>query len=71
MKPEEMAVVASARLTNEELFVLKRLLAELGVTRVDGVQNLGQADSFLRSGDGNPNSRGAELLGLSYGEKVW
>ena len=67
VKPEEMAVVASARLTNEELFVLKRLLAELGVTRVDGVQNLGQADSFLRSGDGNPNSRGAELLGLSSG----
>jgi NADH-quinone oxidoreductase subunit G len=67
VKPEEMAVVASARLTNEELFVLKRLLAELGVTRVDGVQNLGQADSFLRSGDGNPNSRGAELLGLSFG----
>jgi NADH-quinone oxidoreductase subunit G len=29
--------------------------------------NPGQADNFLRSGDGNPNSRGTELLGLSSG----
>ncbi len=67
VKPEEIAVVASSRLTLEELFVLKRLLAELGVTRVDTVANPGQADNFLRSGDGNPNSRGTELLGLSSG----
>jgi len=67
VKAEEIAVVASGRLTNEELFVLKRLLGELGVTRVDTVMNPGQADNFLRSGDGNPNSRGTELLGLSSG----
>jgi NADH-quinone oxidoreductase subunit G len=67
VKPEEIAVVASGRLTLEELFVLKRLLAELGVNRVDTVPNPGQADNFLRSGDGNPNSRGTELLGLSSG----
>ena len=67
VKAEEIAVVASGRLTNEELFVLKRLVGELGVTRVDTVMNPGQADNFLRSGDGNPNSRGTELLGLSSG----
>jgi NADH-quinone oxidoreductase subunit G len=67
VKPEELAVVASARLTNEELFVLARLLRELGVTRVDMVPHQGQADQFLRSADANPNSRGAELLGLSSG----
>jgi NADH-quinone oxidoreductase subunit G len=67
VKPEEIAVVASGRLTLEELFVLKRLLAELGVNRVDTVPNPGQADNFLRSGDGNPNSRGTELLGLTSG----
>ena len=67
VKAEEIAVVASGRLTNEELFVLKRLLGELGVTQVDTVMNPGQADNFLRSGDGNPNSRGTELLGLSSG----
>jgi NADH-quinone oxidoreductase subunit G len=67
VKAEEIAVVASGRLTNEELFVLRRLLGELGVTQVDTVMNPGQADNFLRSGDGNPNSRGTELLGLSSG----
>ena len=67
VKPEEIAVVASGRLTNEELFVLKRLLGEIGVTRVDIVKHTGHADNFLRSGDGNPNGRGAELLGLSSG----
>ena len=67
VKPEEVAVVASARMTNEELFVLTRLLEELGVTRVDTIHRPGQADRFLRSGDANPNTRGAELMGLSHG----
>ncbi|NCW82960.1 MAG: NADH-quinone oxidoreductase subunit L, partial [Betaproteobacteria bacterium] len=67
VKPHEIAVVASAHMTNEELFVLKRLLEELGVTQVDTVHRPGQPDKFLRSADGNPNTRGAELLGLSQG----
>jgi NADH-quinone oxidoreductase subunit G len=67
VKPAEIAVVASARMTNEELFVLKRLVEELGVTQVDTVNRPGQADKFLRNADGNPNTRGAELLGLSQG----
>jgi NADH-quinone oxidoreductase subunit G len=67
VKAEELAVIASARLTNEELFVLSRFMRELGVTRVDLVPHQGEQDQFLRSGDANPNSRGAELLGLSSG----
>ena len=67
VKPSEIAVVASARMTNEELFVLKRLMEELGVTQVDTVNRPEQGDQFLRSADGNPNTRGAELLGLSHG----
>jgi NADH-quinone oxidoreductase subunit G len=67
VKPQEIAVVASARMTNEELFVLKRMLEELGVTQVDTVNRPGQADNFLRSADGNPNTRGAELMGLTQG----
>ena len=67
VKPEEVAVVASARLTNEELFVLGRLAKELGTTQVDTVPHHGTADGFLRSGDANPNTRGAELLGLTTG----
>ena len=67
VKPQEIAVVASARMTNEEFFVLKRMLEELGVTQVDTVNRPGQADKFLRNADGNPNTRGAELLGISHG----
>ena len=67
VKPQEIAVVASARMTNEELFVLQRMLEELGVTQVDTVNRPGQADKFLRNADGNPNTRGAELLGISHG----
>ncbi len=67
VKPSEIAVVASARMTNEELFVLKRWMDELGVTLVDTVNRPEQGDQFLRSADGNPNTRGAELLGLSHG----
>jgi NADH-quinone oxidoreductase subunit G len=67
VSPQEIAVVASARMTNEELFVLKRMLEELGVTQVDTVNRPGQADKFLRNEDGNPNTRGAELLGISQG----
>ncbi len=65
--PQEIAVVASARMTNEELFVVQRMLEELGVTQVDTVNRPGQADNFLRSADANPNTRGAELMGLSQG----
>ena len=67
LKPQEIAVVASGRMTNEELYVLKRLMEELGVTQVDTVNRPGQADKFRRNADGNPNTRGAELLGLSQG----
>ena len=70
VKPQEIAIVASGRLTNEELFVLKRLAGELGVTQVDGVPHMGQGDTFLRSPDGNPNNRGAEILSLSSGGRV-
>jgi NADH-quinone oxidoreductase subunit G len=66
-KPQEVAFVASGRLTNEELFVLKRLVGELGVTQVDLVPHAESGDKFLRSPDGNPNSLGVELLGLSSG----
>lgn len=66
-QPSELAVVASGRMTNEELFVLQRLLTEMGVTKVDCPPRLGQGDTFLRSADGNPNTRGAEILGLSSG----
>jgi NADH-quinone oxidoreductase subunit G len=61
----QIALLASARLTNEELFVAKRLIDGLGIGVHDIVPRRGEADQFLRSADLNPNSAGAKLLGVS------
>ncbi len=64
--PGQVAVVASARLTNEDLFVLGALRDKLGEgTLSEIVPRAGQADGFLRSADLHPNTAGARLLGLS------
>jgi NADH-quinone oxidoreductase subunit G len=63
--PGEVAIVASARLTNEDLFLLGELRAALREgTLCDIVPRVGQADGYLRSADLNPNTAGARLLGL-------
>lgn len=70
-KPEEIAILASARMTNEELYILRLLADELGVRLVDIVPRSWAGDKFLKSSDQNPNSQGARLLGLSQnGEKI-
>ncbi|MDD5260616.1 MAG: molybdopterin-dependent oxidoreductase [Methylacidiphilales bacterium] len=61
----QIAVVASARMTNEELFLAKLWIDELKVSLYDVVPRAGKADGFLRSADLNPNSSGARLLGVS------
>lgn len=60
-----VAMIASARLTNEELFLAKRLAAALGVTKVDVLPRTGEPDGILIQADRNPNTSGAKLLGLS------
>jgi len=61
-----MAIVASARMTNEELFLVKRLAGQLGISAVDVVPRTGEPDGQLISADRNPNTNGAKLiLGLS------
>lgn len=63
---DQVAVIASARLTNEELYMTKRLLDQLGTSQVATVPRTGEADGYLISADRNPNSKGAELvLGVS------
>ena len=64
-KGNEIALLASARMTNEELYLTKQLIDELGVALHDVVPREGQADKLLRSADLNPNSNGAKLLGVS------
>jgi NADH-quinone oxidoreductase subunit G len=59
-----VAVVASARQTNEELFLLSKLAKRTGAL-TDSVPRLGEADRLLVAADKNPNSQGARLLGLA------
>jgi len=61
-KPEEIAVIASARLTNEELYLAGKLIRTLGVTMFDVVPRPQKADGILVSDDGNPNTHGARLM---------
>ena len=59
------AIIASGRMTNEELFLVKRLAATLGTELVDIRPRAQKGDGFLVSDDGNPNTRGAQLLGVT------
>lgn len=58
----EIAIVASARQTNEELFLTKTLADTLGVTNIATVERIGEADGKLISADKNPNTNGAKLI---------
>ncbi len=64
-----IAMVASARLTNEELFLAKRLASVLGIEKIDVLPRHGEPDGIMIVADRNPNTRGAQLLGLA-GEKA-
>jgi NADH-quinone oxidoreductase subunit G len=71
LKGDEVAIVASARFTNEELFFVKRLAETLGTTLVDVVSRTGGGDNYLRADDQNPNSNGVRtILGVEPGSKL-
>jgi len=59
-----LAVVASARQTNEELYLLAKLTKSLG-TITDTVPRVGDGDRLLLNADRNPNSNGARLTGIA------
>ena len=59
-----VALIASARQTNEELFLLAKLAKKLGAI-TDSVPRLGEGDKLLVNADRNPNSNGAKLVGLA------
>ena len=65
--PEQIGIVASGRLTNEEAFLLAEIRRVLGgeMVMTDLVPRTGEADGILRSADLNPNTRGVALMGLS------
>ena len=65
---DAIAVIASGRMTNEELYLAKRLVTVLGVKHFDIVPRKGKADGILISEDRNPNTKGAQRIGLASGK---
>jgi NADH-quinone oxidoreductase subunit G len=61
----EVAIVASGRMTNEELWLTGQLAKTLGVRWIDIVPRFDQGDDILLSADRNPNANGARLLGIT------
>ena len=65
--PNATAMIASARMTNEELFLARRLARALNIELFDVLPRPQKGDGFLISDDGNPNTSGAKLIGLATG----
>ncbi|HVM50461.1 MAG TPA: molybdopterin-dependent oxidoreductase [Candidatus Acidoferrum sp.] len=59
-----VAIIASARQTNEELYLLSKLAKALGAM-TDSAPRVGEGDRLLLNADRNPNSNGARLTGVS------
>jgi NADH-quinone oxidoreductase subunit G len=62
-----VAIIASARQTNEELWLISKLKAKLGAIS-DSIPRVGDADKLLVSADKNPNTNGARLTGICFTE---
>jgi NADH-quinone oxidoreductase subunit G len=66
--PQATAMIASGRMTNEELFLTRRLAKALDIELFDVVPRPQKGDGFLISEDGNPNTMGAKLIGVATGK---
>lgn len=62
LQGHEIAIVASARQTNEELILTKKLQQALGTDKLTLVGRFGESDGKLISADRNPNTTGAKLI---------
>jgi NADH-quinone oxidoreductase subunit G len=62
--PGTTAIVASARQTNEELYLLCQLGRKLEAL-TDSIPRAGEGDRLLLSADRNPNGQGARLTGIA------
>ncbi|MDB4311064.1 2Fe-2S iron-sulfur cluster-binding protein, partial [bacterium] len=61
-QPKEVAIIASARMSNEELYLAKKLADALGTDLISTVARIGESDGKLISADRNANSTGAALI---------
>jgi len=58
----QVAIIASGRMTNEELFLTRALAAEIGTSNLSLVPRFAEADALLVAADRNPNTIGAKLV---------
>ena len=65
---DEIGIIASGRMTNEELWLTSQLAESLGVQWIDIVPRRGPGDDILLSEDRNPNTNGARLILRSTSE---
>src|SRR5204862_1789015 len=57
-----IAIIASGRMTNEELWLTKKIADLLSVRYIDIVPRFGEGDDILLCEDRNPNATGAQLI---------
>jgi NADH-quinone oxidoreductase subunit G len=65
--PDEIGILASSGMSNEDLFMLRLLIERRGIRQVGfrvPPRTVGDEDGLLIRADKNPNTRGAELIGL-------
>jgi NADH-quinone oxidoreductase subunit G len=60
--PDKIAIIASGRMTNEELFLTRTLAAEIGTPHLSLVPRFAEPDALLIAADRNPNTTGAKLI---------
>ena len=64
VQPGSLAIIGSARQTNEELYLLGKLAGKFEAI-TDSVARTGEADKLLVNADKNPNALGAKLAGIA------
>lgn len=62
-----LAILVSGRCSTEELYLIKKLATSYGAQVTDMVGRQGKSDAILLSADKNPNTHGAQLMGLFQG----
>jgi NADH-quinone oxidoreductase subunit G len=65
---DEIAVIGSGKMTNEELWLAKKLIDALEIKYHDIVPRIGESDEILLSSFRNPNLVGAHLFGVAQEE---
>lgn len=61
-QPNEVAIIASGRMSNEELYLIKKIADSLGTDLLALVPRMAKSDGKLISADRNPNTTGASLI---------